>query len=234
MLGVEVREEALFQNFDDTYRYGLASGQGGKRLNVDGSYVHERGLHGAAGPAGPGQDRAPGPEPGAGLPLRQLQGVQPERQEQQQLQGAAVLGADRRASSSAVASTVPFARRTCGSCSLRRRSCLEGTADICAGDSPTATLEQCQRTGVSRGAVRPHPGEPGRAVQLAPRREPAAGRREGEHDHRRCRVDAEADHRPRAHGRLLRHQDRQARSTTCSRTTPSRPAPPRAIPPCAT
>jgi outer membrane receptor protein involved in Fe transport len=159
VLGTEWRQEALFQQFDDTYRYGLASGQGGKRLPVDGSYVNREGFTEALVPLV--QDKVGAQNLGLELGYRFTS------------YKASSQSAKNNSSIKALLAWSPIAglklrggfNRAVRAPNVRelfapQAVLLEGTADICAGASPTGTLEGCQRTGVTAaqyGHIRENP-----------------------------------------------------------------------------
>ena len=72
-----------------------------------------------------------------------------------------------RAGVSAAATTAPSVRPTSGSCTSPRASTSRRLDDICAGENPTATVEQCERTGVPAqyGHVLPNPAHQYNALE---------------------------------------------------------------------
>jgi outer membrane receptor protein involved in Fe transport len=148
VLGAEVREEALRINFDDTYRFNLASGQGGSRLPVDGSYSTREGFGEALVPLV--QDKSG------------LQDLSLELGYRFSNYKATGQSAKNNNSYKALLSWVPVGgfklrggfNRAVRAPNVRelfdsQAVLLEGTQDICAGPNPSASFEQCQRTGVT-------------------------------------------------------------------------------------
>jgi iron complex outermembrane receptor protein len=148
VLGAETRKEAIFQNFDDTYQYGLASGQGGKRINTEGSYMSSEGFAEALVPLV--QDRSGMQDLSLELGYRfahYTASSQPSKNNSSYkalLTWAPVVGFKLRGGFNR-AVRAPNVRELFAPQAVG----LDGTTDICAGESPTASPEQCQRTGMS-------------------------------------------------------------------------------------
>ncbi len=83
--GGEYRKESLYFQPDEVNQVGGATGQGGAAARRRRILRHARALRGGAGSDHPGHPRVPGPDGGAGLPLRQVQARGAGSQEQQQL-----------------------------------------------------------------------------------------------------------------------------------------------------
>ncbi len=148
VLGAELRNESMFYHPDDNYRFGTASGQGGPRLPVDGSYETNEGFSEALVPLV--QDK------------RGAQDLSLELGYRLANYKASSQSAKNNSSYKALMSWAPVAglkfrggfNRAVRAPNVRelfqpQAVGLDGTTDICAGESPTATLEQCQRTGVT-------------------------------------------------------------------------------------
>jgi iron complex outermembrane receptor protein len=148
VLGAEAREEALSLEYDDTYRFGLASGQGGERLPVDGSYSTREGFAEALVPLV--QDRSGFQDLSLELGYRfsnykaSGQDAKNNSSYKALLSWTPVTGLKLRGGFNR-AVRAPNVRELFDSQAVL----LQGNQDICAGESPSATPEQCQRTGVS-------------------------------------------------------------------------------------
>jgi iron complex outermembrane receptor protein len=148
VLGAETREEALAIEYDDTYRFGLASGQGGERLPVDGSYTTREGFVEALVPLV--QDKNGFQDLGLELGYRFTnykasgQSAKNNSSYKAGLSWTPIAGLKLRGGFNR-AVRAPNVRELFDSQAVL----LQGTQDICAGENPTASPEQCQRTGVS-------------------------------------------------------------------------------------
>ncbi len=207
-LGGEIRKESLFVSPDYIRAQGLGAGSGGPTNAVDGSYKTNE-IYGEA--------RVPFVQDKSGIQDLSLElGYR--------LANYKALGESAKNNSSykAILSYAPVAGlRFRGGFSRAVRAPnvqelfapqsvgLSGSRGHLCGHQPHGHPGAVREDRRGRGAVRPHPGEPGLAVQQPPRRQPAPGRRDGGHDHRRPGAHPEGDHRPHVHARLLRHQDRQ-------------------------
>jgi outer membrane receptor protein involved in Fe transport len=146
--GGEIRREALFVNPDEVYEFGLRTGSGGPTNPVDGSYVTKEGF---AEISLPFVQDAPG--------VRDLSLELGFRYMNYKASGQE---AKNNSSYKAMLSYAPvgsFRVRGGFNRAVRAPNVQElfapqglglgGSEDICAGPSPTATREQCARTGVS-------------------------------------------------------------------------------------
>ena len=208
VLGGEIRKEGVFQNYDDTYQYGLASGQGGTRLTVDGSYATTEGFAEALVPLV--QDKSGFQDLSLELGYRfanykaSSQSAKNNSSYKALLSWAPIAGFKLRGGFNR-AVRAPNVRELFAPQAVR----LDGTEDICAGESPTASLEQCQRTGVTAAQYGHILENPAGQYNTLLGGNPQLDVEKANTLDRRVRVDAEVDHRPRVHGRLLRHQDRR-------------------------
>jgi iron complex outermembrane recepter protein len=148
VVGGELRKEELFYNPDDNYRFGTGSGQGGPRLPVDGSYVSNEAFTEALVPLV--QDKVGMQDLSLELGYRFANYKASSQSAKNNssykallsyapIQGVKVRGGFNRAV------RAPNVRELFVPQGVQ----LQGTADICAGENPTASLEQCKRTGVT-------------------------------------------------------------------------------------
>ena len=155
-VGAEYREESLRNMPDEVYRTADAAGFGGPTPQVSGRFNVKEAFLEVLIPIVQDSRGAQDLSLEARLPLLGLL----HRRWCQHLQGPAELCAEPRAGGSAAVTTGPSVRPTSGSCTFRRASSWAAGMTSAPVKTRTATVEQCERTGVPAhmyGHVLPNP-----------------------------------------------------------------------------